>query len=128
MSIPVAALGLSDIVAVTGAAAGVNVDLRPTNHEIWIVHECEYHHDDPAARNVTLYMYDGSNTASIGGKAALATGVYAYLQNDTYLKKPIVVTYAHYLRFTFSGMAAGQKGYLNAFITKIKGLPTDYGT
>jgi len=126
--IPVQAIGVNDMVSVDGAAASADVDLRPTNHEIWIVHSLLMWHDDPAGLTILYQIYDGSSTYRLGTSGALAVSTFDWMYDRVVVQEPICLNYSHYIRLNGAGIAAGKKIYIRAFVTKLRGLPTDYGT
>lgn len=123
-------LGLQSVQSVEGAAATDDVDFRPLEGEMWIVQELYVEHDDPAGNNTTINYRNAAGTEDfpLWAVAALAQSTKTYMRKDGGVRGKVILTRYHYIRATFTGLAAGKKGYIKAVVAKFKGLPTDSGS
>lgn len=114
---------------VEGAAANANIDLRPTEGEMWEVIEIRAYHDDPAGLTCHFEYQDNANSTlyTFPDHAALAASTYVSLRLDDDFRQRLTVTFNKFIRWKCTGIAAGKKGYINAIIRIIKGLPDDLG-
>lgn len=129
------AFGQPDIIAVTGVAATEIVSLRPEEGEIYIVQEIACQHDDNGGnRDCAMYFSDGTSRVLIGSFSALANATKRFLRNASSAggvglgnEAPCVLTRSHYFEWKVNAIAAGKKGYIDAMVYIIKGLPPDVG-
>lgn len=128
MSLPVAMIGMVDLQAKEGSAGVAYCDIRPQEHEIWVINQMNAYHDDPAGLTLLYNIFDGGATPyEFGSSGALAVSTKTYLYDDVRLPEPVVLTYDHFMRIGGAGIAAGKKIYAQLVVTIFRGLPTGYG-
>jgi len=108
-------------------AAITDWDVGPPVGECWRIIAARANHDDPAAHDMQLLVYQGAKYFAISYNTAVAqytekmiygTGIPGFIE-------PIILKYGDTLRIHFPvALAAGKKAYWNLMWEKLLGVCT----